>query len=68
MRSSAVVIELDQASLHTLLKPENSTLKNDLSRRIEEMLEKNHLFKKVSFDLYLTGSAFIEHKNEVYRI
>lgn len=68
MRSSAVVIELDQASLHTLLKPENSTLKNDLSRRIEEMLEKSHLFKKVSFDLYLTGSAFIGHKNEVYRI
>jgi hypothetical protein len=51
-----------------LLKPENSTLKNDLSQRIEAMLEKNHVFKKVSFDLYLTGSAFIGHKNEVYRI
>ena len=68
MRSSAVVIELDEASLHTLLKPENSTLKNDLSQLIEAMLEKNHVFKKVSFDLYLTGSAFIGHKNEVNRI
>ena len=68
MRSSAVVIELDQTSLHTLLKLENSTLKNYLTKRIEEMLEKNHLFKKVSFDLYLTGSAFIGNKNEVNRI
>lgn len=68
MRSSAVVIELDQSSLYTLFKPENSNLKSDLTQRIEEMVEKNHLFKKVSFDLYLTGSAFIGNKNEVNRI
>jgi uncharacterized protein len=65
IRSSTVVIEFDRSSLYTLLKPENSTLKNDLTKRIEKILEKNHLFKKVSFDLYLTGSAFIGHKNEV---
>ena len=65
LRATALVIELDQVSLTTLLAEEQSIFRIQLQGQIQDILDEAEISKEIRFSLYVTGSAFVGNKHAI---